>query len=75
MKKRKVNKVPVNIENDFSTGVRGKYLERLAKGSNVVALDPDVAAIYPDSEAVNKALRKLAGLPALPKRASRRSKN
>ena len=46
-------------EYDFSNGVRGKYVERLAKGSNVVLLDPDVAEIFTDSESVNQALRAL----------------
>lgn len=44
---------------DFSEGVRGKYVERFAQGSNVVVLSPDVAAIFPDSESVNRALRML----------------
>ena len=47
-------------EYDFSDGVRGEYVDRLAKGSNVVVLDPDVAQIFPDSESVNQALRALA---------------
>ena len=44
-------------EYDFSDGVRGKYVERLAQGSNVVVLDPDVAEVFTDSESVNRALR------------------
>jgi hypothetical protein len=44
---------------DFSQGVRGKYAERFAQGSNVVVLSPDVAGIFPDSESVNNALRLL----------------
>jgi len=32
------------------------------KGTNVVLLDPDVAEIFPDSQAVNEALRVLAQL-------------
>lgn len=44
-------------EYDFSEGVRGKYAERFKQGSNVVVLDPDVAAEFPTPEAVNKALR------------------
>lgn len=44
-------------EYDFSTGTRGKYAERYAKGSNVIVLDPDVAAEFNTSEAVNRALR------------------
>jgi hypothetical protein len=49
-------------EYDFSRGVRGKYIERLAQGANVIGLDPDVAEIFPDSESVNTALRALAGI-------------
>ena len=45
-------------EYDFSGGVRGKYAERFAKDSNVVVLDPDVAAEFKTREAVNEALRK-----------------
>jgi hypothetical protein len=44
---------------DFSQGVRGKYVQRFAQGSNVVVLAPDVAEIFPDSESVNAALRLL----------------
>jgi len=44
---------------DFSQGVRGKYVQRFAQGSNVVVLSPDVAAIFPDSDSVNNALRML----------------
>ena len=44
-------------EYDFSKGVRGKYAERYAKGTNVVILALDVAEFFPDAEAVNAALR------------------
>lgn len=47
-------------EYDFSHGIRGKYVERLREGSNVVKLDEDVAAIFPTEKAVNDALRSLA---------------
>jgi hypothetical protein len=47
-------------EYDFSGGVRGKYAQRFAEGSNVVVLDADVARIFPDSASVNAALRELA---------------
>jgi hypothetical protein len=47
-------------EYDFSKGVRGKYAQRSRDGSNVVVLDPDVAAEFPTQEDVNKALRVLA---------------
>ncbi len=49
-------------EYDFAQmkdGVRGKYLERYRQGTNLILLDPDVAAAFPDAEAVNTALRQL----------------
>ena len=49
----------MRAEYDFTGGVRGKYAQRVSKGSNVV-LDPDVAELFPNSEAVNDALRALA---------------
>ena len=46
-------------EYDFNKGIRGKYVHRLAEGANVVALAPDMARIFRDSESVNRALRLL----------------
>jgi hypothetical protein len=46
-------------EYDFAAlgpGVRGKYAGRL-RGTTLVALQPEVAAAFPTSEAVNEALR------------------
>ncbi|KGF72718.1 hypothetical protein DO97_04980 [Neosynechococcus sphagnicola sy1] len=47
-------------EYDFSGGVRGKYYEAYQRSRNVIILDPDVAAVFPDSAAVDEALRLLA---------------
>ena len=44
---------------DFSEGVRGKYAERIDKGSNLVLLEPDVAKYFPTAKAVNRALKNL----------------
>ncbi len=62
MKKIKSNQFDPDMLNeyDFSNGVRGKYIERLREGSNVVKLDEDVAAVFPTEKAVNDALRSLA---------------
>ena len=46
-------------EYDFSNGVVGKYAKQYAEGTNIVVLDPDVAKVFPDSAAVNQALRQL----------------
>ena len=40
-------------------GVRGKYASRYREGTNLVPLDPDVAAVFKDKESVNEALRLL----------------
>ncbi len=34
-------------EYDFSGGIRGKYAQRYAEGTNVVVIDPDVAEYFP----------------------------
>ena len=47
-------------EYDFSGGVRGGFYKEYMKGTNVVLLEPDVAEVFPDSQAVNAALRALA---------------
>jgi hypothetical protein len=47
-------------EYDFGRAVVGKYAKQYAEGTNVVLLDPDVAKVFPDSEAVNQALRAIA---------------
>ena len=47
-------------EYDFASmkgGIRGKYVARLRKGSNLVLLEPEVAAAFPSADAVNEALR------------------
>ena len=49
-------------EYDFSRARRNPYASRYRKGSAVVVLDPDVAAIFPSPREVNEALRALAGV-------------
>jgi hypothetical protein len=50
---------PEYKRSDFKKLERGKYYERIKASSNVVVLDPEVAAIFPNSAAVNKALHSL----------------
>ena len=47
-------------EYDFSGGVRGKHYKAYRQGTNLVFLEPDVAAIFKDAATVNAALRMLA---------------
>ena len=47
-------------EYDFASmtgGVRGKHYEEYRQGSNIILLEPDVAAAFPTEGAVNEALR------------------
>ena len=57
-------------EYDFSGGVRGKYAQRYAEGSNVVVVDPDLADVFPNADSVNRALRALAEIIRAERRAS-----
>lgn len=57
---------------DLGIGVRGKYLGKYAKGTNLVLLDDRVAQAFPNADAVNEALLGLLALaekakPAGPK--------
>jgi len=45
-------------EYDFSNGLRGVFAQRFEE-LNLVSLDEDVKAVFPDSQAVNEALRLL----------------
>ena len=72
----KVSKVDLDEilpEYDFSRAKANKYAARYAAGSNVVVLEPDVAAMFPSAHEVNEALRALAGI-IQKNRASRRSR-
>ena len=48
---------PEYDETLLKNGIRGKYAERYAAGTNIIKLDPDVADAFPNEEAVNEALR------------------
>jgi hypothetical protein len=52
----------MRAEYDIRGGVRGKYYERYREGTNVVLLEPDVAAVFRNSQSVNQALRMLIDL-------------
>lgn len=47
-------------EDLIKSGVRGKYAKSYREGTNVVLIDPDLHRLFPDSEAVNRALREYA---------------
>lgn len=52
---------PEYKRSDFGELVRGRYASRFRKSTNVIVLDPQVAKVFPNDEAVNKALRELIG--------------
>ena len=60
--KRMPDEADLLEEYDFTGGVRGKYVERYAGGTNIVVIDPDVAEYFPDHDSVNDALRGLAAI-------------
>ena len=56
-------------EYDFSKGVRGVTAARYREGTNIIVLDPTLMDVFPDSDAVNEALRALAPVLRRRKRA------
>ena len=71
-------RVQIQKEYDFSNAVRGKYYQQYQQGTNIVVLEPDVAAAFPTAEAVNDALRSLLRIAKRatkkPSHSSRRAK-
>jgi hypothetical protein len=53
---------PEYNRDDLGNGIRGKHYDDYKSGTNLVLLSPDVATMFPDEDAVNKALRDLIKL-------------
>jgi len=45
---------------------QGRYTERFRRGTNLVLLEPEIAAAFPDEQAVNEALRLVIELTRIP---------
>jgi hypothetical protein len=50
---------PEYQRSDFGKLERGRYYQRVKASSNVVVLDAELAAVFPNSVSVNKALHSL----------------
>jgi hypothetical protein len=62
-------------EFDYSKAIRGKHFKRLlAEGANVIVLEPDIAKSFPNSAAVNDALRSLLELTRSTERLTKRGR-
>ena len=68
--KRRADRDTMRPHYDFRGGMRGKYVSKYRAGTNVVVIDPDIAAVFPNAAAVNRALRTL--LDVVPPRPARR---
>jgi hypothetical protein len=66
--KRKKTSDTIRAEYDFSKGARGKHAAQYAAGTNVVVIEPDVAAEFPTAKDVNETLRTVAKLLQRPRR-------
>ena len=65
MKKAKTKDDEMRAEyrrEDLGPLVRGKYAARYAKATNVVVIDPKLTKAFPNSAAVNEALRSLLSI-------------
>ena len=56
---------------DYAKSRPNRFADRVAQDAVVIVLDPDVAAVFNDSERVNALLR--ATIAALPRRRSRKA--
>jgi hypothetical protein len=59
---------------ELGKGVRGKHFDAYSKGTDLVLISPDLAAVFPTAEAVNDALRSLVKVPERAARTSGRAK-
>ena len=59
---------------DFKKIERGKYAARLRKSTNIIVLDPEVAKVFPNNEAVNNALRGLIEVARASAKSERRAR-
>ncbi len=48
---------PEYAEDLIRSGIRGKYAKRYRSQSNVIVVDDDLTDVFPNSKAVNDALR------------------
>lgn len=53
-------------------GVRGKYYGQAVAGTNLMLIEPDLARVFGDADAVNRALRLLVDTAAAAKGPTRR---
>ncbi len=68
MKKAKSETEEIRAEyrrEDLGLLIRGKYAAAYAKATNVVVIDPALAKVFPNSEAVNDALRGFLAVASL----------
>ncbi len=59
-RRSKANHDTMRPEYEFAGAVRGATAARYRHSTNLVVIDPDVLDVFPDSVAVNEALRALA---------------
>ncbi len=76
-KKGKAEDGEMRAEYDFTEGRRNPYIDRIRKhGSNLVLIEPDLYKVFPNSDAVNDALRLLvkAGAKAMKAKPAKQAK-
>lgn len=69
MKKGSAKRINDDLEPEYDLtqlkgGVRGKYYRQAMAGTNLVLIEPELMKVFPDTEAINRALRLLADTAA-----------
>ena len=72
-KKRSVNEEGLRSEYrfDYSKSKPNRFASQMSEGSVAIVLEPDVAAVFKSSEAVNALLRSIISAMPSPKRPTR----
>jgi len=72
MKKKSQDAVDDDLRPEYdlkellSGAEQGRYAERFRRGTNLVLLEPEVAAAFPDEQSVNEALKLVIELTKIP---------
>jgi len=57
---------PEYPEELIKSGERGRYDKRYREGTNIALIAPDLHKLFPDSDSVNRALRKYVAAHKMP---------
>jgi len=64
-KERDLDEMPAEIDFDYSKAEWGKFAGKVVRTKSIAYIEPEVAAVFPDSASVNRALKQVIALSKL----------